>query len=435
MSFSPDFTRRLYGLGWLAARPLLARNARLRDGWDERVLTRPLPKTDVWLHAASGGEAYLAETLAVALEAYGSLRILATTNTLQGRQVLDTVTKRLRETAPSVTLLPAYMPLDAPRLMRTALDQVAPKAVALLETELWPGLMDACAERGTSLLVVNGRMRPRSLAGYLGFADFFRRVAPARALAVSKADAMRYGLLFGAERAQAMPNMKFDRLAAQVATKPLSYARNPLASLVRAGAPLLVLGSVRAEEEDAVAEIIARVLAARPRTLIGLFPRHMHRVAAWIERLSAMGLPHGLRSTTQGYAAPGTVLVWDAFGELGAAYHLARAAFVGGSLAPLGGQNVLEPPAAGVAPVSGPSLYNFSWAAPELHREGLLTVAADAEAAAMALLHGLLRPRRREAVRMAFAAFVNERCGGAALAATHIAKHVGKIYKSPTSQN
>ena len=128
----------------------------------------------------------------------------------------------------------------------------------------------------------------------------------------------------------------------------------------------VVLGSVREEEEEAVLALVRTLRELRPACIVGLFPRHMHRTGAWLERLATAGIPAVLRGGLNGPARNETIVVWDRFGELGAAYGLAGRAFVGGSLARLGGQNFLEPLSQGVLPATGPHTRNFDWVGPEI---------------------------------------------------------------------
>ncbi|MDR3641903.1 MAG: glycosyltransferase N-terminal domain-containing protein [Humidesulfovibrio sp.] len=358
----------IYGLAWRAALPALKRNKRLREGWEARTLSAgPPPKADLWIQAASGGEAYLAwELLSRLPELSGCARpltVLVTTFTSQGLGVLAQAREAL---APRLDLVPAYVPFDLPGRMDQALTAVAPKAVVLLETEIWPGLLAACRKRGVPALVLNARMTEKSLAGYLRLPGFWRAFSPARVLAVSEADTRRFTTLFPDSRVGVMHNIKFDRLSFTPAPP-----KAEIAALLPEGAPFLVLGSVRKQEEDAVLSIVRGLLQRQPSAVIGLFPRHMERAPAWCGQLEDAGVPFARRSGGE-MARPGSVIVWDAFGELGAAFGLARACFLGGSLADLGGQNFLEPLAHGVVPVIGPFWSNFAWVGEEIFSTGIV---------------------------------------------------------------
>lgn len=432
MSGAEDLLEGAYGLAWRAAMPFLASRPRLTARHDQRMVRGPWPDKgtpsergrgggggwrDLWLHAASGGEAQLAWTLLQAWrEAAPNSTVLATSLTDQGLGVLD---KALAWAADvGLDLAAAAFPYDAPHLMRRAMTRTMPKAVALLETELWPGLLVAARAEGVPVAVVNGRLNRRSLARYLMLPRaFWRESGPARVLAVSRADASRFALLLGEDRVDTMPNIKFDRALAAFGGRPPAGLEDLLA-----GQPFCVLGSVRREEEEAVAEVLGRVLEARPKTVVGLFPKHLERVDAWTARLETLGLPHARRSALKGRAAPGAVVVWDSYGELAGAYAVARAAFVGGSLAPLGGQNLLEPLAHGVVPVIGPSWRNFSWVGEPLFDQHLAHLEPDAPAVAARLVRQLARPRPRQAVMDKAKAYVTTRAGGAAQAAALLAR-------------
>lgn len=415
--------RLVYGAGWCAVLPLLRRNTRLAAGMAQRTLREPLPRADLWLQAASAGEANLAVELARCLPATRETTILVTTSTDQGLGVIGRAAVELSRERPEVRLLAAYQPFDAPHLAARAVSQVRPKALVLLETELWPGLLVACREASVPVVVVNGRMTTKSLARYLLWPGLWRAVAPEAVLAVSPADATRFSLLFGTARAEVMPNMKFDRV---LACAPESPDGTALAALLPEGFPFLVLGSVREQEEAALAGVLARVLTARPGTVVGLYPRHMHRVAAWRERLASWQLPCVLRSKADGAVAPGTVLLGDVFGELTSAYGLARAAFVGGSLAPLGGQNFLEAAAAGVVPVIGPHWKNFAWVGRDVLEVGLAEEVAGPEALAEALIARLDRPAPRREIRERLEGYLGLRRGGTRLACEKLASYLDR---------
>ena len=425
-----------YGLAWRALLPGLKRNGRLAEGWAERTLASGLPaEADLWLQAASGGEAYLAwellrhlpEVLAAVLAEAGSpesplrapLRVLVTTFTSQGLGILKQAQADL---APGLDLRPAYFPFDLPGPMLRVLDAVRPKAVALLETELWPGLLAACRRRGVPALVLNGRMTEKSLRGYTKLPWLWRSLAPERVLAVSAPDAERFAQTFGQqgrpERVGVMPNIKFDRLrfTAGPEQEPPAFAQ-----LLPPGAPFVILASVRKEEEADVLKIIRGLLAARPGAVIGLFPRHMRWVCVWERTLREAGVGFALRSEGK-TAEPGSVLVWDEFGELGQAFALSCAAFVGGSLADLGGQNFLEPLAHGVVPVTGPSWSNFAWVGREIFEAGIVRLTRDWRGVLAELTALAANTPDRDEVRARAAAYAASRRGGSLAACQAVAE-------------
>lgn len=398
---------------WRGATPLLGRNRRLRDGLPQRR-GRMLPRGpfDIWIQAASAGESYLAGLLLEHLGADCPYHILVTTYTRQGREILDAVIDARAAAGALSRVSSAYLPFDRPALMQSVLASLQPRLMVLLETEIWPGLMSALKARGIPMLIVNARMQAGSLRHYQLWPRFWRTLAPDRILAVSAEDAHRYACLYGARRVSIMPNMKFDRIR----TAAADSGPNPVRALIPPAIPLVVLGSVRREEEDAAVRIIGHLRDRRPDILIGLFPRHMHRLTAWRARLEAAGIPYGMRSQAASAPGAGTVLLWDVFGELAGAYAAAEAAFVGGSLAPLGGQNFLEPLSCGVRPTIGPSWDTFRWVGPDLFRQGLVRVAGDWRGVTDSLLATLAAPPPRNAVKEALADYVAERRGGTAVA-------------------
>jgi 3-deoxy-D-manno-octulosonic-acid transferase len=218
-----------------------------------------------------------------------------------------------------------------------------------------------------------------------------------------------------------MPNLKFDRMGA-LAGK--SRSDNPLREIIASKTRFVVLGSVREEEESAVAGLAARLHRKAPDAVIGLFPRHMERIEAWKELLDQQGIPWKLRSEQTGPAEPGTTLLWDAFGELVPAYALARTAFVGGSLAPLGGQNFLEPLTCGIIPVTGPSLHNFAWVGTGIFDSDLAVRADDADGVCQALLRLLDNPPRPADVKKTVRQYIRSRRGGAKTVCKHIAQFI-----------
>lgn len=415
LTWNMKTARRVYDLAWRLVIPALSRNPRLREGYGQRRLDDPLPAADVWIQAASVGEAYLALELVNCLPR--DVRTLVTTNTSQGMEVLR---QGLARNGHELTEA-AYFPFDRPALMEKALEQADPKAVVLLESELWPGLLMACRRADVPCLVVNGRMRTESLAHYLAWQALWRRIRPVESWGVSDADAMRLAILFGRSNSGVMHNIKFDRVHLG---RLADYQENPLSGIIRENSPFVVLGSVRRVEEEDVSWVIADILEARPRTVVGLFPRHAKRLHSWRLILDGLGIKWVLRSDVDKPVA-GRVILWDTFGELDAAYQLARTCFVGGSLRPLGGQNFLEPLGAGLVPAIGPYWDNFAWVGSQIVESGLVRQVQDAAELSQALLQGLESPRPRQEVLEEAAEFISRRQGGAAHACERIKARLG----------
>ncbi|NOY70341.1 MAG: 3-deoxy-D-manno-octulosonic acid transferase [Deltaproteobacteria bacterium] len=401
----------LYDMAGRMLIPFLRKNERLKDGFDQRRLVIPLPAADVWIQAASGGEAYLARAIVEYLVPLAPVRLLVTTNTRQGMEIIEKFSQKINSRENRRAVFAAYFPFDRPSLMATALEQVAPKLTVLLETEIWPGFLYAAKMSGRPIAIVNGRITEKSLRGYRRFKHLLQTLAPERVLAITAEDAGRFAALFGEDIVSVIPNIKFDGVAS---------AGNDSGEALQGAEvgphPFLVLGSVRQEEEDDVAEVISAVRNCCPDSVIGLFPRHMHRIDHWRGVLDKMGVRWALKSKVSGRVEPGTVLVWDVFGELAAAYAAADSVFVGGSLAPLGGQNFLEPLVFGVVPVIGPFWDNFLWVGEAVFKQGLVIRADGWKAVAETLIKQLQAPADRDVVRRAAMEYIRVRQGG-----THMA--------------
>jgi 3-deoxy-D-manno-octulosonic-acid transferase len=291
--------------------------------------------------------------------------------------------------------------------------------MVLLESEMWPGLLAALKKSGCKTLIVNGRIRSKSLSRYLKWPALWRAITPHKILAISEDDARRFADLFGKEHVAVMPNIKFDRFDSR---DTHTLKQNPLDKILPDGIPFIVLGSIRQEEELLLEKIIKGICQKKSGLIIGLFPRHLHRIDFWQATLDTLGLTWVLRSRINQNLNDGTVILWDTFGELSEAYALAHAAFVGGSLAPLGGQNFLEPLTHGVVPVIGPSWENFAWVGPQIVKAGLVRVAQDWKGVVELLLSDVNRPLDLDSVRRKALKYIQDRQGGTSQAAALIAE-------------
>lgn len=388
--------------------PLLRLNSRMKEGFDDRCTGNRLTPADLWIQAASAGESYLAWSLLETLTPDRPVHVLITTNTRQGLDILRSAIDAVSKANPLITATCAYFPFDRPSIMEQAAARVNPRLMVLLETEIWPGLLAALKKNHRKIILVNGRLTPKSLKHYLWWPSFWKTLGPDRILAISADDASRFAALFGSDAVQTMSNIKFDRL--QTKAEP---SDNPLKNWLPDAAPFLVLGSVREPEEEDICLIINKIRLLVPETVIGLFPRHMHRLHAWEQRLTRLNIPWQLRSSLKNDPArAGSVILWDTFGELNHAYALARAVFVGGSLAPLGGQNFLEPMIHGIIPVIGPFWDNFAWAGFEIFEQGLAVKVPDGPAVAAELVRRLSRPASGPSRRAAAVRYIEDRKGG-----------------------
>jgi 3-deoxy-D-manno-octulosonic-acid transferase len=172
------------------------------------------------------------------------------------------------------------------------------------------------------------------------------------------------------------------------------------------------MGSIRKQEEESISWIMRRLVQDHTNISIGLFPRHMERISAWQRRLSKHKVPWVLRSQCQSSKLPRGIVLWDRFGELASAYRTAQVAFIGGSLAPLGGQNFLEPLVHGIVPIIGPSWSNFYWVGNEIIDQQLVRIAVNKQMVLENIRQLLVDPPDRTEVSKAASRYIRARQGG-----------------------
>ncbi|MDL1967136.1 MAG: 3-deoxy-D-manno-octulosonic acid transferase [Deltaproteobacteria bacterium] len=348
------------------------------------------------------------------------IKVIVTTNTHQGLEILEQSIIDIIKDHKKISVSLAYCPFDRPIIMKKAVSQVCPKIMVLLESEIWPGLLYALKQYGCSTMIINGRITQKSLRKYLIWPSLWRTIRPDKIFAISEKDASRFAKLFGLKNVNVMPNIKFDRLSYN--TKGLSDKKDTLDSIIGPGMYLIILGSVRQEEETAVEKIIHYIRVRQPNTVIGLFPRHLQRITYWKNALGRLSIPFILRSNAKTHVQPGTIILWDTVGELNFAYKHSKAAFVGGSLAPLGGQNFLEALNCGVIPVIGPYWKNFYWVGNEIVKKGFVRIASGWKEVADILLENTKKPSSHKDVLNKALMYLKNRQGGTAQACNIITK-------------
>jgi len=401
-----------YNLAWRVAMPFLRRSPKIALGWAQRTLQdAPDGPFDIWIQSASGGESLLTNmvlaNLADTLPRQKKLRLLATSGTKQG---IDSLQKALDILPPGGNLEVhiAYFPFDAPHLMRKAFARFTPKLAVIVETELWPGFLIFARRNNVPVFLINGRISEKSYGSYRHFQGFFKQYGPERIWAISPLDRMRFARIFGTERVDLMNNIKFDRIQ----QKNAFPSDSPIAALLPKTAPFVLLGSMRREEEHLLLKVVIDTLACRNDIVIGLFPKHIERADHWLVLLHTAKVEAVKRSQISEKRRPGTVIVWDVFGELAGAYALAAAAFVGGSLVNLGGQNFLEPLVYGLKPIIGPYWKDFAWVGRDIVTSGLVREVVNGVELTAALLAAIDDHPGREDVILQVDRFFAPRKGG-----------------------
>jgi 3-deoxy-D-manno-octulosonic-acid transferase len=352
----------LYRIGlavcFLAALPVFLLQAILRGKYrralPERLGAIPAwtgAAPPLWVHAVSVGEVLAAIPLVRQVETrWSALPILMSTVTDTGRGV-------------GLQRLPGkrfvFFPLDFGWAVRRALDRIRPRAVLLTETELWPIFIRACGQRGVPVIVVNGRISPRSYPRYRRVRFWFGRVLQGVRIFCMQTpeDAARVRDLGApAERVHVVGNLKFDLAGDE---DPAEGTRVRAMLGLAPDRPVLVAGSTHKGEEPPVLEAFRRARTTIPDLALIVAPRHPERLDEVAGLLREAGLTWVRRS--QAPAPDGTaVILVDTMGELARLYAAGTVVYVGGSLVPIGGHNVLEPAAHGRPVLFGPHMGNFA---------------------------------------------------------------------------
>ena len=375
-----------------------------RRRWPERFgfFAPPGLLGSLWIHAVSVGEVNAAAPLIRALRAdYPNAPLVVTTVTPTGSARVHQLFGR--------SVFHVYLPYDLPFAVDRFLRRVHPRLALIVETEIWPNLYFACAQRGIPLMIVNARLSRRSLRGYRPFRALARSaLACVRVIAAqSRSDAARYRLL-GADPQQIVVtgNMKFDM---PIPRDAVSHGADMRAHW-GAARPVWIAASTHEGEEQAVLDAHTQVLAARPDALLLLAPRHPERFRMVEHAVRSQGFALSTRSVQGTPLAGDQVFVIDAMGQLMPYFAAADVAFVGGSLVPIGGHNVLEPAALGRPVLVGPYTFNFDEITLSLIEHGGASRVTDHAALAQRVL-ALLEdePQRQRMGHAAQAVFDRER--------------------------
>jgi 3-deoxy-D-manno-octulosonic-acid transferase len=396
--------RALYTLAWYLVLPLLPLRlwwrGRREPGYREHIgerfgRYRGAPRQPVlWIHAVSLGETRAVVPLVERLQrAYPGATVLLTHMTATGRAAGRELFGE--------SVAQAWLPYDVPFAVRAFLRHFRPRAGMLVETELWPNLVARSKAAGVPVYLVNARLSERSADRYARVGWLARPMLAAMAgvAAQTAAHAARFAAL-GARAPVVTGNLKFDL---QVPEAALALGRE-LRRRFGASRPVWVAGSTRDGEEV----LLLDALAAHdlpPHTLTVIVPRHPQRFDAVAALLRERGVPFARRSAGTSVAADVRFVLGDSMGEMLGYFAAADVVFVGGSLRPLGGQNLIEPIAVGRPTLVGPHMFNFAEATASALSAGAALCVADA-AALVAQVGALLGdPSRRAAMGDAALAF------------------------------
>jgi 3-deoxy-D-manno-octulosonic-acid transferase len=351
----------LLAIGLLVTLPYwllqMMRHGKYRAGLKERLgrvpsrLASLAPRPTIWVHAVSVGEVLAVSRLVEELRRrFPQHRIVVSTTTDTGQKLA-----RTRFGAESVF----YFPLDFAFAIRPYLRRFRPKMIVIAETEFWPNLLRLAHESGTRVAVVNARISDRSWLGYRRWRRLLIPVLQYVDLFLAQTDEDRKRLAdigAPARRIQISGNLKFD-LAAPT---PPPIVASLQAMLRQAGAgPVVVCGSTVEGEEPLLVQAFVNVLASHARAVMILAPRHPERFGEVAQLLERLGIRFWKRSLWSGDPIVGGVVLVDTIGELASLYALGDVAFVGGSLVPRGGHNIIEAAQHGVPIIVGNHTENF----------------------------------------------------------------------------
>ena len=350
------------------------------------------PERLVWIHAVSVGEARAAEPLVRALAgALPDHKILMTCTTAAGRETIKQV---YGESALNV-----FLPYDFPETAQAFLEYFRPRIAILMETEVWPNLLARCAANGVPVMLANARLSEKSARAYRRWRALSEPAfaSLAAVCAQSTADAQRLRSL-GARAVDVTGNLKFDVTPAAAQLAAGAAWRRTL------GRPVILLASTREGEEP-------MLLSSRPpdaRALIVVVPRHPRR----FDEVAALAESRRSRQPMPG--AGDRVHLGDSMGEMAFYYGACDVAIIGGSFAPLGGQNLIEALAAGAPVIVGPHMYNFAEATELALQAGAALQVADAAAAMRTAAELLGNEERRRAMAESGKALCNAHRGATA---------------------
>lgn len=336
-------------------------------GRQKQILAHLPAGRRVWIHAVSVGEVTAAAPVVAALKKQEpDVRIIFSTSTETGQGMAHRLVKGVDAFI--------YFPLDIPFAVNRMLTLARPDVFVLVETELWPNFLAACRRRGIKVIMVNGRISPRSFAKYRRTRFFWKQALKNVDAAgmITNIDAKRIIRMgMSKDRIEVLGNAKYDALAAMAAPELHDDIMTRFG--IRPDEKILVAGSTHAGEEEIIINVYKELLKTYPDFKLILVPRHIERANDVISLLRQANLNDMITATEMRAGKMRQyerIFVVDVIGELFKVYSLATVVYCGGSLAPKGGQNILEAAAWGKVIFYGPSMEDFTQEATLLEQAG-----------------------------------------------------------------
>jgi 3-deoxy-D-manno-octulosonic-acid transferase len=368
-------------------------------------LKLPQLRRAVWIHAVSVGEVKAVERLLERLrEQFPEKTLVVSTSTPAGQQLA-----RERRDVVNHTF---YFPLDFPWCVRRTLNRVDPEMVIIAETEIWPNFLRACRLRGVRVVMINGRISDRSFPRYRLARRWLRRVFEDYTMIgmQSETDRRRIEAVGANPRKVAvLGNLKYDAVRSQAAN-----VEHRLAVFLKAWTPLWIAASTMPGEDELVLDAFEEAVRSHPALKLLIAPRHTARfdaVAGMIRQRNLKMLRRSQLRASAGHSGPAQVLLLDTIGELAHLFPFATLVYMGGTLVPTGGHNVLEPARCGKPIVFGPHMENFRDIA-RLFVDGNAAIQIDGAAElAPAVVNLLSDPRRAAQLGLNALAIVEQNAG------------------------
>jgi 3-deoxy-D-manno-octulosonic-acid transferase len=371
-------------LALLVAGPFLLLKKKARAGIGQKLGIIPAPlysrlKTKarpIWFHAVSVGEFNAVWPLIERFhQKHPELQLVISTTTATGQKIAQDRASSFAEII--------YFPLDLPWIVSKWLEAIDPSLVCIVETELWPGFLHQCSKRQIPVMVINGRMSPRSFRRYASLKSFFAPVLRRYTLiaAQSKSEAERYKAIAGDDiPVHIVGNLKFDQVQnIDSAQKHILLKRFNLAH----NEHILVAGSTHEGEESALIQAYTTLATSNPQNdshsnlRLVLVPRHPERFERVAQLIEAAGFNTKRFSRNEGFQSAQDILLVDAIGHLASIYSIATVAFVGGTLIPIGGHNLLEPYAYSIPVVCGSYVHKTQEVADALCENDTISIVKD----------------------------------------------------------
>jgi 3-deoxy-D-manno-octulosonic-acid transferase len=398
-----------------------------RQRWAERFgcYKDKHPQGVIWFHAVSVGESEaLFPLLKLLRQRHPEAPLLVTTTTPTGSARV--------KAALGDSVIHVYLPYDLPGAMRRFIAHFQPRLAVIMETEIWPNLLYACAEKAIPVTIANARLSEKSARGYRKVPALVAgALARIQGIAAQTQDDARRFIAIGAnpEAVQVTGNIKFDL---EIVGEIYGQARR-LRESVFPERLVWIAGSTHKGEEEQVLDVHAQLQKRFPGLLLILVPRHPERFEEAYQLCRKRGLNAARRSAGESCGADTAVYLGDTMGELKLLYAAADAALVGGSLVPVGGHNVLEPAALGIPVLFGMHMFHFREIAARMLEQRAALQCPDRETLFKEMTVLLENPLRRDELAARGKAFVAGNQGAILRVSAMLERHLPErpnIYKS-----